>query len=140
MFQRLLDLELVAKLRRSKGGSECSDPIGKRNVRRNNRLKPMQANRSRRVLSNGPLMNPADSETGTHLLGKKMAFPQVVPNTPHVGKQYSPYRPEGPKTRLELTPPRWSGKTAGKNAILPMSGKILPIGEFQLELTQLSSR
>ena len=66
MLQRLLDLELVAKLRRSKGGSECSDPIGKRNVRRNNRLKPMQANRSRRVLSNGPLMNPADSETGTH--------------------------------------------------------------------------
>ena len=91
VFQRLLDLELVAKLRRSKGGSECSDPIGKRNVRRNNRLKPMQANQSRRVLSNGPLMNPADSETGTHPQAEKKAFPQVDHNTPHVG-QNTPHR------------------------------------------------
>jgi hypothetical protein len=36
---------------------------------------------------------------------EKKTFPQVNRNTPHIEKQYSPYRPEGPKTRLELTTP-----------------------------------
>ena len=31
-------------------------------------------------------------------------------------------------------------KNRRSGAILPMSGKILPIGEFQLELTPLSSK
>ena len=86
----------------------------------------MQANRSQRVVSNGLLMNPADSETGTHPQAEKKAFPQVDHNTPHVGKQYSPYRAKGPKNRLELTPPRWSGKTAGKTQYSPCRAKYSP--------------
>jgi NADPH:quinone reductase-like Zn-dependent oxidoreductase len=57
---------------------------------------------------------------------EKKMFPQVNRNTPHIEKQYSPYRPEGPKTRLELTPSRWSGKTAGQGQYSPCRAKYSP--------------
>ena len=57
---------------------------------------------------------------------EKKMFPQVTRNSPHIEKQYSPYRPEGPKTRLELTPSRWSGKTAGQGQYSPCRAKYSP--------------
>ena len=78
---------------------------------------------------------------------EKKMFPQVNRNTPHIEKQYSPYR----KTILPISAGRAENPTGTHSitmerqnrrsgAILPMSGKILPISEFQLELTRLSSK
>lgn len=54
--------------------------------------------------------------------------------------QYSPYRPEGQEIGLKLTTTMAERQNRSSGAILPTSGKIHLISEFQLELTPLSSK
>ena len=103
--------------------------MGEESEKKSGKKQPVEI-RGGRLRSGDSIEQAADEsdglEAGTHPLVEKTAFPQVNRNTPHVGKQYSPYRPEGPKTRLELTPPQWSSKTAGQGQYSPCRTKYSP--------------
>jgi len=51
-----------------------------------------------------------------------------------------PMLPEGAEKRVGTHSATMERQNCRSDAILPMSGKILPISEFQLELTPLSSK
>lgn len=103
--------------------------MGEESEKKSGKKQPVEI-RGGRLRSGDPIEQAADEsdglEAGTHPLVEKTAFPQVNRNTPHVENQYSPYRPEEQEIGLELTSPRWSGKTAGQGQYSPCLAKYSP--------------
>ena len=119
------------------------EPMGKRNVRRKakriSRPKPMGIGCVLMILSSKLPMNPDELQNWNS--------PAREEDGVSAGRsQYSPSRKAilpMPAGRAEIRAGTHSIAMERQNrrsvAILPISGKILPISEFQLELTRLSS-